>query len=197
MLEIGFGCGHHVHGSSALLWNKFFRNVKFYGVDYMNDKNAETVQKCVNDFQTANPGLVQKVWLGDQSNVTFLQKIIRESPEKKFDIIVDDGGHESSQILPSLQYLWPMVSYGGYYVVEDVQNRKEFAEKMSHWIHQFSMGGDTARQGPTGEQKFFDAMPKHIKLLGCAFQICYFKKIEPPSHHKLPLIWGANNTIVP
>jgi hypothetical protein len=23
MLEIGFGCGHHVHGRSALMWNRY------------------------------------------------------------------------------------------------------------------------------------------------------------------------------
>ncbi|RYG97820.1 class I SAM-dependent methyltransferase [archaeon] len=197
MLEIGFGCGHNVHGSSALVWNKFFSQLKYYTVDYMDNTNAHTVQKCVKGFQISYPGIVQKVWLGDQSNVTFLQQIAKENPEKRFDIIIDDGGHEFWQIMPSLENLWPLVSYGGYYIVEDLQDNKEFAEQMAKWIYKFSMGESTARKGPVGDQKFTDVLPKHIKMLGCAFQICYFKKIEPPSHNSLPMIWGEDSTIVP
>lgn len=197
MLEIGFGCGHNVHGSSAYVWNKFFNQVKYYSVDYMNEENEVSVKKCVEEFQRVNPGLVQQVWFGDQKNVTFLQQIVKETPEKRFDIIIDDGGHQYWQILPTFENLWPLVSYGGYYIIEDLKDNEQLAEQMARWMYMFSMGTDTGRKGAVGNKKFFESLPKHVKAIGCAFQICYLKKIEPPSHHKLPVVWGKDNNIVP
>lgn len=197
MLEIGFGCGHHIHGSSAIMWNQYFKNLRYYSIDYADANNAAAVHKCVEDFETEHPDILHHIWFGDQANVTFLQDIVKTSPEKKFDIIIDDAGHQDSQTLPSFQYLWPMVSYGGYYIVEDLVEQRGFAKQIAKWTRMMSFGADTARHGPKANQSFFDALPKHIKYLGCAFQLCYFKKVEPPTHHRLPIIWGENNTVIP
>ena len=77
MLEIGFGCGHHVHGASARLWTNYFKNLKYYGIDYyaFRDKTRDNQTfACVQDWLKSNPGIVQKLYYGNQANITFLNK---------------------------------------------------------------------------------------------------------------------------
>ena len=40
--------------------------------------------------------------------------------DNKFDVIIDDGSHESEHILTSLKTLFPRLKTGGYYFIEDL-----------------------------------------------------------------------------
>jgi hypothetical protein len=143
MLEIGFGCEHHVVGRSALVWKKYFEDIKYYGMDFFpwtepqfRDDNAT---KCVNNFQHEHPNITEKVWFGDQGNVSFLLEVAAEyakmsgagsSKEKAtWDIIIDDGGHYKELIETSFATLWQFVSPGGYYIVEDLNMGYESNER--------------------------------------------------------------------
>jgi hypothetical protein len=55
--------------------------------------------------------------IGDQTDVPFLQSVIRE--KGPFDIIVDDGGHKMDQQITSFRALWNALKDGGLYIVED------------------------------------------------------------------------------
>ena len=61
------------------------------------------------------PGLT--VEIGDQSDGIFLQDVATK--HGPFDIIIDDGGHKMHQQIASFNALWPRLSDGGLYVVED------------------------------------------------------------------------------
>ena len=61
------------------------------------------------------PGLT--VEIGDQSDGIFLQDVATK--HGPFDIIIDDGGHKMHQQIASFNALWPQLSDGGLYVVED------------------------------------------------------------------------------
>jgi hypothetical protein len=43
------------------------------------------------------------------------------TPDRTFDIIVDDGSHNPSDILAAYERLWPSVKPGGFYAVEDLE----------------------------------------------------------------------------
>jgi hypothetical protein len=185
MLEIGFGCGHHIAGASAKLWNKYFTNLDYYAMDYMDRNNNATVTKCANDFIKENPNWLKHIWLGDQENKTFLKKLVAEYGQE-FDIIIDDGGHRSSQIIASFEILWPIVAPGGYYIIEDMAVAPEFADIVSKWIRLIGNGQDTGRI--PGDMN--SRIPKDVKMIGCAFQICYLRKIAPQHNEHSPKIWG-------
>ena len=124
MLEIGFGCGHHVQGRSAIAWNKFFENdLQYYAIDYIAPENFVNYKgpTCLSSFNEKYPGYLKKIFWGSQANTTLLNEIVKEMP-KKWDIIVDDGSHDYSHIITSFEYLWPHVVDGGLYVIEDLQN---------------------------------------------------------------------------
>ena len=102
MLEIGFGCGHHNHGTSARMWKEFFEGssnisansttstaasssphspLHLFEIDF-GPKPEHT--KCVEDFLLAHPHVVDGIFLGDQSNVTFLNEVMEREGDRIF-----------------------------------------------------------------------------------------------------------------
>jgi len=101
ILEIGVQ-----NGGSSHMWRNYFGNrCNVYGIDI-----DDTCKKFETDWF--------KVYIGDQSNILFLNKIKKECP--KFDIIIDDGGHRSKQMIISFEELFDHLKYGGVYWVEDL-----------------------------------------------------------------------------
>lgn len=175
MLEIGFGCGHPVHGRSALMWSDFLKNVQYYSIDY-TPGNILKAQSCYDDFTNQNPKHnVKKIWIGDQSNHTFLQAVKKEY-KNHWDIIIDDGGHYFYQQIASFIELWPMVSPGGYYVIEDLQAEEGFSKVFSRWIHLLAFGAAVGKSGDLTMENYMKDIPYGAKIIACAYQICYLRK---------------------
>ena len=101
ILEIGV-----YSGGSLSLWREFFGNkCHVYGVD---------IEDCTQ-FSKNNT----KIFVGDQADPQFWKRIREAVP--KIDIIIDDGGHQSHQIISSLKEMLSHISPGGIYVIEDLQ----------------------------------------------------------------------------
>lgn len=108
LLEIGVG-----GGESIRTWLEFFPNAKVFGVD---------LTKETNQWNTANPKESDPRYVfaqGDQSDETFWKGFIADHG-KDWDIIIDDGGHFSNQIIISFNSLWPAVRARGFYCIEDL-----------------------------------------------------------------------------
>lgn len=100
LLEIGLG-----EGGSLDLWREYFGpQVRIVGID-------------INPRCKAYESDGVDVFIGDQSDPSFLREVLRQVPE--FDIIVDDGGHTAGQQISSFETLYPRLSASGVYVVED------------------------------------------------------------------------------
>ncbi len=101
ILEIGIS-----KGGSLAMWLKYFSDAEMVvGIDID--------QACLK-FEKANI----KVYIGDQADVSFLERVSREAGP--FDIIIDDGGHMMSHNIISFETLFPLLSDGGVYVIEDL-----------------------------------------------------------------------------
>lgn len=113
-LEIGLGCDMtYGPGKSLSLWESYFTHrdarVSFLEVD----------GACVktHDIHLRNG----TIFVGSQDDAAVLRKVAAEGRASgKYDVIVDDGGHTMSQQITSLKELWPVVSSGGIYVIEDL-----------------------------------------------------------------------------
>lgn len=144
-------------GASLQLWKKVLQ-----GYDY-DLWFAELNKGCVTSY--ADQSLFKDVNLlfGNQANPSILQSWVKIS-QGQFDVIIDDGGHRNAQILPSLQYLWPTITPGGLYFIEDLQVGKH--RKFNHytttalsdiieaWIEYLLIG-----------RRFHDSMPPHVVSL--------------------------------
>ncbi len=107
LLEIGVGGYESPHrgGESLRMWRNYFRRGLIYGLD-LHDKSSldrprmETVR-------------------GDQSNPSTLAALVAEIGP--LDIVIDDGSHLSDHVLTSFTEIFPRLSSGGIYVIEDLQ----------------------------------------------------------------------------
>merc|ERR1711862_498168 len=113
MLEIGLGCDmNYGPGASVQVWKKLFRKAELWEAEY--DK------KCVD--KSKKEGKLKRIntLTGDQGDPKILHDWIEKSGGK-FDIVIDDGGHQNCQIWNSFVKLWPEVNSGGLYFIEDMQ----------------------------------------------------------------------------
>jgi SAM-dependent methyltransferase len=101
VLEIGI-----YSGGSLQMWRHYFgEGCEVYGVDIMPECKAYENQHV-------------KVFIGDQSDREFWQWFRNQTPP--LDIIIDDGGHELRQQVPTFEELLPHLAPGGVYLCEDV-----------------------------------------------------------------------------
>lgn len=100
-LEIGV-----YNGGSLKTWRDYFPKAQIYGMDI--DPNC----KVHEDDQRV------KVRIGDQTDRDFLTSVEREAAG--FQVIVDDGGHTWKQQIVSFETLFPLLSPGGLYFIEDM-----------------------------------------------------------------------------
>jgi len=101
ILEIGVK-----YGQSLKLWERYFTKAEIYGIDRV--RNCEKYKSVRT-----------RIFIGNQSDVIFLDQVIKSIGDK-LDIIIDDGGHQMVEQQTSLQVLFPNLNSGGIYVIEDL-----------------------------------------------------------------------------
>lgn len=107
MLEIGV-----LHGGSLELWRKYFgADAILFGIDINPAAGA------IDD-----PGF--NVRIGSQADPAFLRRVVDEMGG--VDIVLDDGSHIAKHQRASFETLFPMLSDGGLYAVEDLHT--------SYWL---------------------------------------------------------------
>jgi hypothetical protein len=99
LLEIGV-----LGGGSLRVWEEYFPYAEIHGVDI----RPECAQFARSRVQ---------IHIGSQDDLQFLESICVYGP---FDVIIDDGSHQSTHQQSTLHALWPYLSPGGIYLIEDV-----------------------------------------------------------------------------
>jgi len=107
LIEIG-----SYKGASGLVFSAYFQNAKIFCLD---------ISFKLNKLKYKN----SKKILLDQSNIDSLKKFVRENKlTKKIDLISDDGAHLDKHIMNSFETLFPNISKGGYYFIEDIDLKR-------------------------------------------------------------------------
>jgi hypothetical protein len=105
ILEIGV-----LGGSSLRLWKRYFTHPEtvIVGVDILPE--------CI-EFDAPNDGI--RVRIGSQADAEFLKRVVGEFGP--FDLIIDDGSHQSSHMIASFNHLFADgLKDSGIYFVEDL-----------------------------------------------------------------------------
>lgn len=138
-LEIGVS-----KGGSLQMWRRYFgEDAIIYGID---------IDKSCARFD----GIAGNVRIGSQDDSSFLKSVIEEMGG--LDVVLDDGSHQMDHIKKSFDYLFPKLSYGGIYMVEDLhtafwssygggyKSKNSFfsfcstmVDDMHHWYHSRGM----------------------------------------------------------
>jgi hypothetical protein len=102
ILEIGVK-----EGDSLLMWKEYFPNSLIFGLEHNPDPLRNFEHERI------------QVFIGDQSDVPTLQKIVEE--QGPFDIIIDDASHIMEHHQISFNYLFPNgLADKGIYIIEDL-----------------------------------------------------------------------------
>ena len=100
LLEIGV-----YNGASVKMWKEYFPKATIVALDI--DPNCKQYEEDrVN------------IHIGDQTDINFLNQVVDQY--KHFEIILDDGGHSWKQQIVSFETLFPRLSSGGLYFLEDM-----------------------------------------------------------------------------
>lgn len=100
-LEIGVS-----KGGSIQMWRKYFGNSAIiYGID-------------INPECAKYNGDAGQIRIGSQDDYKFLKSVIDEMGG--IDIVLDDGSHQMAHIRSTLLKLFPHLSEGGLYMIEDL-----------------------------------------------------------------------------
>ncbi len=114
MIEIGVQSG-----GSMITWNQWFNdaNYTYIGVDF---------NPLCKQLDTSEDDHIH-IEIGSQEDPGFLQGLCEKYGP--FDIIIDDGGHTTKQMITSLRTLLPCVVDDGYYTIEDTHSMSLFPEE--------------------------------------------------------------------
>jgi cephalosporin hydroxylase len=107
MLEIGV-----LHGKSLAAWQTVFDAGRstIYGYSWPEMEAVEAqLEAHVH------------VLFQEQSNCAHLDEITDMAGAAPFDLVIDDDSHEPGHQLKTLVKLFPRVSPGGFYVIEDIE----------------------------------------------------------------------------
>jgi hypothetical protein len=100
LLEMGIGG----EASSLRMWREWLPGAEIVGFD--------TDSGCCEKARSSGFEAIQ----GNQSNIDDLAKI-----PGKFNIIVDDAGHDNEAQKVAFKYLWPNLLPEGWYIIVDLQ----------------------------------------------------------------------------
>lgn len=118
IIEVGVG-----DGGSLQVWKKFFGSEsKVVGID-VDPKSHKSFESGIEFV------------LGSQCDEEVLQACLKVL-DNVVDLVIDDGSHRGKDQIKTFEYLWPALSVGGVYIVEDLHT--------AYW-RQF--GGGVRRHG--------------------------------------------------
>jgi hypothetical protein len=105
VVEIGVGnIGSSASGGSLTIWRDYMIRSIVVGID---------IEPKVIDF-----GRRVHFAQADQANCADLQRVVDiHGPP---DVVIDDGSHIADHVLASFSFLWPLLSPGGLYIIEDL-----------------------------------------------------------------------------
>lgn len=176
LLEIGVGGYGDLHfgGASLRVWKMYFPRANVFGIDVC-DKSSLQERRI-------------KIFQGDQKDESFLERVSGDM--ETIDVVVDDGSHFNEDVIRSFCFLFPKMSDGGIYVVEDTC--------ASYWP---SYDGDpNARNDVKTIMSFFKSLLdgmnyKEFESMLPGYEPSYFDKkiVSMHFYHNLIFIYKGDN----
>lgn len=105
LIEIGV-----LNGSSLRMWHEYFPNATIVGVDI----NPDAIKNRSDRIE---------IVIGDQNDENFLKQLC--SNYNNPDIVIDDGSHITKHQIKTFNFIHPIMSNKGFYVIEDLRNSYE------------------------------------------------------------------------
>lgn len=119
ILEIGINAG-----CSQRMWKAYFPNALIYCCDVVPHYIDGVRESRILPFHA------------DQTNTEelgrMMKAIIGETKCRPFDLVVDDGSHETDHQIISANYLMQFVKEDGLYIIEDITDPKRLVDEIKY-----------------------------------------------------------------
>lgn len=173
LLEIGID-----KGDSIKMWQEYFQHSRIYGIDIRGDYDY------LLDHRTSTH-------IVDQSNRGALIIFASQFPDGHFNIIIDDGSHQSADMILSFETLFPYLASGGYYIIEDLlcdydsrwNKGVSVLDRIKQMVGEVNMNGSIpndqicANKKEAAKKYYCTYFEKHIEWIFSACGIVIIKKI--------------------
>ena len=123
VLEIGVS-----GGCSLKMWHDYFFSAKITGVDCHPEDGCGISEAKVDELKN------------ERTSILFANQKRKEDIDNlksrigiDFDIICDDGSHAQKDQQTSFAWLFPVVTPGGYYIIEDICAVCSLCNETIHW----------------------------------------------------------------
>jgi hypothetical protein len=174
LIEIGIGgySNPRAGGGSLRMWRKYFPNGRIYGID-IEDKHPHNERRI-------------RTFRGDQSDEQFLRRVLDETGPP--NIVIDDGSHINKHVIKTFEVLFPELTDGGIYAVEDTQT--------AYWPEYG--GSSDERDAPTTSMHMLKRLAdglNHQELTRPGFEPSYFDRHVVALHfyHNLAIVLKGTN----
>jgi hypothetical protein len=159
-------------GGSLGMWQSYFGvGTHVHGVDIEGACEAHA-----SDFVS--------VWIGDQADPGFWERFLAEVPA--FDIVIDDGGHEASQQIPTLEALLPRLNPGGVYLCEDIHGEmhafNSYIDGLSRNLHCQGAPHPAGGHVPTGFQHTVESIHSYPFVTAIEMRENHLERLVAPKH---------------
>lgn len=132
LLEIGID-----KGGSLRMWREYMPHSMIHGIDIRGD---------YGELEQLGGVYTHIV---DQSNKGELIVFASQFPDGHFNIILDDGSHQSEDMVLTFETLFPYLASGGYYVIEDLlcvydsrwNSGRNILERIMQMVGEVNMNG--------------------------------------------------------
>jgi hypothetical protein len=130
LVEVGVGGGESIRG-----WLEYFPRAKIFGIDLVSG---------TNEWNTPGIPTHERYTFscGNQSDPKFWSKFVQTYGD--FDVFIDDGSHQSDDIMTTISCMWPHIKSGGIYEIEDLNSAPEAAKHIQAWANGIIAGTSTA-----------------------------------------------------
>jgi hypothetical protein len=174
ILEIGVG-GYedsNAGGASLRMWKDYFPKSLIYSLDIYDKKKLQESRI--------------KIFRGSQNDPDFLRRLVKKMG--RLDIVIDDGSHMNEHVITAFRTLFPLLTDGGIYVIEDTQT--------SYWP---KFGGDSYDLGnPSTTMNFLKSLTDGLNYQEIArkdYPQSYFDQniVSLHFYHNLVFIYKGRN----
>ena len=123
-------------GGSVAFWHELFRPEKHVAVDLMNRDDSAYFQQYVAGRALASR--IKTFWNTDQADKDRLYDLVQSELGGRLDLVIDDASHLYVPTLASFEALFPFLSPGAIYIIEDWAwgHWPEFIRPDHAWVHE-------------------------------------------------------------
>jgi hypothetical protein len=112
MFEVGIW-----DGGSLALWFEVFQPRKYVAIDLEQRDDSEYFRQYVSSRNIQSR--LKTFWNTNQADSDKILQIVKTEFDGPLDLVIDDGSHEYSATLRTLEALLPLVRSDGFYIIED------------------------------------------------------------------------------